>query len=142
MIQNALNTMLTLMLAKFILNDVLHMLEGSEVQSGPQDYRAVRRQIPYEPHTEFFHIAKEADVESIMRRGLDPPVYMIKGRDVLDKLLSGGIRGVVLRILVPPDWSVFPDEAWEEFYRKGVEPIYVYTDKRVRPNMIVVEGSW
>jgi len=98
-----------------------------------------RKPLAHTPSAEFFHITDEANLPSILRRGLDPPVSMVKGRDMLDRLLSEGMTGAVLRIKLPPDWSVFPDEAWEEFYKKGMEPVYVYSDKRVQPNMIVVE---
>lgn len=99
-------------------------------------------EVHFAPSTEFFHIANSEHVESIMRRGLNPPVYMILGRDKMSSLVEDRepFRGsTVLKVSLPPNWSVHPDEAWEEFYKEGAPVIYVYSNKRVRPNMISIE---
>jgi len=93
----------------------------------------VSKQVSLPAGTKLFHIAREEDIPSIMRRGLDPPVFMIVGEKAFDSLIEGldGYKG--LRISLPLGWSVFPDEA---FYEKGGPVVYVVSHKRVKPSMI------
>lgn len=101
--------------------------------------------VSYPSGTEFFHIADHDDLQPIMRQGLNPPVYMIMSRrayEVLRETFKSSPkeqrkdRCVVLRITLPPDWVLYPDEA---FYEEGEPVMYVCTYERIPPSMLTVE---